>query len=122
MDDESIRQHLHINILNNSISSTNGKRRLSALVILTLACVVTVCVVTFAVIALQRGADIENRVNSHETQLQLVKKLSEKILRTKSNRSSTSRALNPQSSARKHVSPFRSTWKKVQYLIFSGSV
>ena len=122
MDDESIRQHLHIDILNNSISSTNGNRRLYALVILTLVCVVTVCVVTFAAIVFERGADIENRVNSHETQLQLVKKLSEKILHTKSNSSSTSRALNPQSSARKHASPLRYTSKKVQYLIFSGSI
>ena len=122
-DDESIRQDLHIDIVNgNSVSSTDFKKRFFTLLILVLVFVVMVCGATFAVIVLQRGKEIENRVNSHEIQLQLVKKFTEKILHAKSNSSSTSKAvIDSRSEARKYGSPtLRYTSKKVQYLFTLG--
>ena len=81
---ESNRQHLHIDVgSSNSMPGSNHKNTLSTLVILILICVLMVCGVTFAVIVLERGADLENKVHSQETQLLLVTKLFEKILQRK---------------------------------------
>ena len=116
MDDESIRQHLRIDVASNSTPSSDHKNRLSNLVILIVICVVMVCGVTFAAIILERGADLENKVHSQETQLLLVKKLFEKILRRKSNSSFTSRVItDPRIEARKYNGLFGYATKRVWY-------
>ena len=121
MDDESTRQHLQIDIPINSVSSTSRERRLISLVILMLLCIVMACGVTFAVVVLERGAEVESKVNSHETQLQMLKKLTGEILQINSNNSATSRAMIPKSATRKHAVRFGYTSKKVKNYIFSAS-
>ena len=91
------------------------------MVILMLIGVVMMCGVTFAVIVLKRGAEVENRITSHETQLELIKKLTREILLTNSNDSVTSRAMISKSATRKYAIPFGYTSKKVKNYIISAS-